>query len=78
MQVNFDENEVAALINALNYYLPQLREEIGRTENYDMRAQMHAEENALTSVVSKLGGSISTTNTSDIGADNPPWGGRKR
>ena len=37
MQVNLDQNEVNALLTALNSYLPDLREEIGKTENYDMR-----------------------------------------
>ncbi len=75
MQVNLDENQVSAVLTALNYYIPQLREEIGSTEDYEMRESMKAEEAALTSVVAKLGGSIADTNLSDIGADNPPWGG---
>lgn len=78
MQVNLDEAEIAALLDALNSYIPQLREEIGKTENYDMRMQLHAQEQALTGLLAKLGGSISTTNIPDIGADNPPWGGGGR
>jgi hypothetical protein len=76
MQVNLSENEVTALLQALNFYLPNLREQIGSTENYDWRQQMHAEEEALTGVIAKLGGSIADTNLSDIGANNPPWGDR--
>jgi hypothetical protein len=76
MQVNLSEKEVTALLQALNFYLPNLREQIGSTENYDWRQQMHAEEEALTGVISKLGGSIADTNLSDIGANNPPWGDR--
>jgi hypothetical protein len=75
MQVNLNDNEVSALLEALDYYIPQLREEIGRTENYDMREGLKAQEAALTGLMSKLGGSISTTNNPDIGAKNPPWGG---
>jgi hypothetical protein len=75
MQVNLEENEVSALLDALSFYIPQLREEIGKTENYDMRAELHTQETALTSVVAKLGGSIASTNSPDLGARNPPWGG---
>jgi hypothetical protein len=78
MQLNLDENEVSALLEALSQYIPQLREEIGSTENYDMRQSLHAQVAALTGLVSKLGGSISTTNMPDLGADNPPWGGGGR
>lgn len=75
MQVNLQQDEVSALLGALNSYIPQLRQTIGSTENYDMREQMKAEEQVLTGLVSKLGGSIADSNLSDIGADNPPWGG---
>jgi hypothetical protein len=78
MQVNLEQNEVTALIGALNYYIPQLREEIGKTENYDMRESLKAEEAALNSVLTKVGGSISGTGMSDIGAKNPPWGDTRR
>ncbi len=77
MQVNLQENEVAALLTALDYYIPNLREEIGKTEDYNYREQLKAQEAALTGIVSKLGGSISDTNSPDIGAKNPPWGGTR-
>lgn len=73
MQVNLNEGEVSALLEALNYYIPQLRAEIGKTENYDMREELKAQETALTALVAKLGGSISDTNTPGLGAKNPPW-----
>jgi hypothetical protein len=76
MQVNLDENEVSAILEALSTYIPTLREEIGKTENYDYREGLKAQEAVLTKLVAKLGGSISTTNSPDIGAKNPPWGGR--
>ena len=75
MQVNLNESEVSALLDALSSYIPQLREEIGKTENYDMRQDLKAQESALTGLVAKLGGSIATTNNSNLGAKNPPWGG---
>lgn len=74
MQLNLQADEVSALLQALYGYIPQLREEIGSTENYDMRESLKAQEASLTALVAKLGGSIAETNLSDIGADNPPWG----
>ena len=74
MQVNLQENEVAVLLAALDHYIPSLREEIGKTENYNYREELKAQEAALSGVVAKLGGSISTSNSPDIGAKNPPWG----
>ncbi len=74
MQVNLEQNEVTALIEALSSYIPQLREEIGKTENYDMREGLKAQQAALNSVLSKIGGSVANTGLSDIGAKNPPWG----
>lgn len=77
MQITLNDNEVSALLEALNSYLPNLRQEIGSTENYDWRQQMHAQEEALSGLVAKLGGSVASASTPDIGADNPPWGGTK-
>jgi hypothetical protein len=77
MQITLTEAEVSALLEALNSYLPDLREELGKTENYDWRQSLHAQEQVLTGLIAKLGGSIATTNTPDIGANNPPWGGAK-
>jgi len=74
MQVTLQEDEVAALLTALDQYIPTLREEIGKTENYDYREDLKAQEAALKGLVAKLGGSISSTNSPDIGAKNPPWG----
>jgi uncharacterized protein involved in exopolysaccharide biosynthesis len=75
MQLNLQAEEASALLQVLYGYIPQLREEIGSTENYDMREALKAQEAALTGLVAKLGGSIAETNTPDIGADKPPWGG---
>jgi len=78
MQITLSETEISALITALNSYLPDLREEIGKTENYDMRQTLHAQEAALTGLMAKLGGSVATTNSPEIGANNPPWGRASR
>ena len=74
MQVSLNNNEIAALIRALNFYIPELREEIGSTEDYDLRADLHAQEEALTGLLAKVGGSVADTERPDLGADNPPWG----
>jgi hypothetical protein len=74
MQVNLDKDEVAALIDAVKSYVADLHSEINHTEDYDMREELKAREVALTSVVTKLGGSVTDTGLSDIGATNPPWG----
>jgi hypothetical protein len=73
MQVDLNEGEISALLAALDYYLPQLREEIASTENYDMREQLKAQEQILTALLPKLGGSIADTNGPELGANNPPW-----
>jgi len=74
MQVTLQENEVVALLAVLDQYIPSLREEIGKTENYDYREELKTQEAALTGLVAKLGGSISGTNSPNLGAKNPPWG----
>jgi hypothetical protein len=73
MQVNLDENEVAAVLTAVQSYLSDLRSEINDTDNYDFKQVLKAQEAALTSVITKLGGSADDTDL-DIGAKNPPWG----
>lgn len=73
MQVTLDSNEVSAVLDALNTYIPQLREEIGKTENYDMREDLKAQAQALTSLVGKLGGTLTGGDTPNLGAKNPPW-----
>jgi hypothetical protein len=74
MQVDLNEDEVAALMAALDQYIPGLREEIGKTENYDLREELKAQEASLQRVVTKLGGSGSGASSPSLGANNPPWG----
>lgn len=74
MQLNLNDDEVSAILASLDYYLPQLREEIGKTENYDMRKELQAQEAALNSAITKLGGSVAGTDSPNVGAKNPPWG----
>jgi hypothetical protein len=74
MQVNLEANEVAALLSVLNSYIPQLREEIGKTENYEMRQGLKAQAEMLSDIMTKLGGSVPGGDASNLGANNPPWG----
>jgi hypothetical protein len=73
MQLNLDESEVAALLDVLSSYIPELREEIGKTEDYDMREDLKAQERKLIGIVTKLGGSA-TGGGSDLGTGYRPWG----
>jgi hypothetical protein len=73
MQVTFDQGELDALMAALRSYLSGLREEIGKTDNYDLREKLHAHEAALMGIVSKIGGTL-PIDRPELGANNPPWG----
>jgi hypothetical protein len=74
MQINLGGKEVTALLSVLDLYIPQLREEISKTDNYDMRQDLSGQEQTLSSLVIKLGGKASSLHDSDLGAENPPWG----
>jgi len=74
MQINLGAKEVTALLSVLDLYIPQLREEISKTDNYDMRQDLTGQEQTLSSLVIKLGGKASNLYDSDLGAENPPWG----
>ncbi len=74
MQISLEAKEVTALLSVLDSYIPQLREEISNTDNYDMRQDLNAQEQILSSLVTKLGGKASSLDDSDLGAENPPWG----
>ncbi|MFL5734473.1 MAG: hypothetical protein ACJ78Q_14905 [Chloroflexia bacterium] len=76
MQINLDEVEITALLDALAQYIPTQREEIGKTEDYDMREGLKAQLAALESIVKKLGRSLPSSGGPYLGADNPPWGKR--
>ena len=73
MQINLEANEVAALLNVLSSYIPQLREEIGKTENYNMREELKAQEQTLNSLISRLGGALQGNEGTNLGVKNPPW-----
>lgn len=72
MQLNLDDNELSALLNVLNSYIPELRDEIIHTDSYDMREELKAQEQTLRALVTKLSGSTTGGISSDAGATNPP------
>jgi hypothetical protein len=72
MQLNLDENEVAALLNVLSSYIPELREEIGKTESYDMREDLKAQKQILNGIVTKLEASSTGGREPNLGTEHPP------
>jgi hypothetical protein len=74
MEINLQDNEVATLLTALGQYISGLREEIGKTENYDYREDLKEQLATLNGVITKLGGSAPSTGSPNLGAKNPPWG----
>jgi len=55
MELNLDQNEVAALTRILEQYLSDLRMEVGGTESYDMRQGLKKDEEMIKSLLGKLG-----------------------
>ncbi len=54
MELILEDREAEVLARVLNNYLPQLREEIYKTENADWRASMHEDESIIKSLISRL------------------------
>lgn len=57
MTLELSPDEVEVLRVVVEQYLPRLREEIGDTENYDMRQMLKLRESILNQLVVRLGGS---------------------
>jgi hypothetical protein len=74
MQITLDQSEIGALMGALDYYLAELREEIGKTEKYELREALKGQHALLAGVVAKLGGSTSTGGGQDQGGQSRPTG----
>ncbi|HST04657.1 MAG TPA: hypothetical protein VLQ48_07975 [Chloroflexia bacterium] len=72
MQLNLDDDEVAALLNVLSSYIPELREEIGKTESYDMREDLKAQKQTLNGIVTKLEASATGGREPNVGTEHPP------
>ncbi len=55
MQVTLDAKEATVLREVITRYLGDLRMEIGKTEDHDLRAELHERERALAEILSRLG-----------------------
>jgi len=58
MEIALSSAEVALLVRRLKNDLAGLREEIGKTENYEMRMEMHTDEAMLASLIQRLESSV--------------------
>jgi hypothetical protein len=55
MQVTVTHEEAQVLADLLHLYLPELREEVYRTENADLREQLKRRDVVLTAFLTRLG-----------------------
>jgi hypothetical protein len=55
MQLDLEPDEVAILKESLASYLSDLRAEIGKTEDYETRRELHQREAVLQKVIARLG-----------------------
>ncbi|HEX6511769.1 MAG TPA: hypothetical protein VF157_05695 [Chloroflexota bacterium] len=55
MNLELNQEESDLLGRVLNNYLGDLRMEIGKTENYDWRQSLHADEDRIKAVLARLG-----------------------
>ncbi len=54
MQLSLTADETTLLRNVLDRHLSLLREEIGKTENYQMRQDLKADEALLKGLIARL------------------------
>ena len=55
MQLTVTHEEAQVLVDVLNAYLPELREEVYKTESFDLREQWKRRETVLKAVMTRLG-----------------------
>jgi hypothetical protein len=55
MQLDLEPDEAAILKESLAVYLSDLRAEIGKTEDYGTRRELHQRESVLQKVIAQLG-----------------------
>jgi hypothetical protein len=53
MELNMQNDEKSVICRALDVYLSDLRSEISRTENYDMRSRLHKEKEVISNFIGK-------------------------
>jgi len=56
MDLHLEAAEAELLRRVLTSYLSDLREEIGKTEDYDMRQSLKREEEQIKSLIERLAG----------------------
>lgn len=56
MKLQIDLTEADLLKRVLTSYLSDLREEIGKTENFELRQSLKRDEELLKSLIERLGG----------------------
>jgi len=57
MQIALNEEEKQTLVDILNEVLPNLREEVYKTENYDYREQLKRREAVVKQLIARLSAS---------------------
>ncbi len=67
MQLEVDDKAAGALRDMLGDYLPGLREEIGKTENFDLRKELHERHEALAAILTQLGGAATAGDPEPLG-----------
>lgn len=67
MQLEVDERAAEALRDMLADYLPDLNGEIGKTEDYDLRAELHRRHEALSGILFQLGGAAASGGAEVLG-----------
>jgi hypothetical protein len=55
MQVTVTHEEAQVLADLLNAYLPELREEVYKTENAELRARLERRDAVLKALLTRLG-----------------------
>ncbi|HVB34842.1 MAG TPA: hypothetical protein VNJ52_10795 [Patescibacteria group bacterium] len=55
MQLTVTHEEAEVLVDVLNAYLPELREEVYKTESFDLREHWKRRETVLKALLTRLG-----------------------
>jgi len=54
MEVTLGEEDVKLVLRVLEYYLPQLKDEVYHTENFDWRQDLKKDEEAIKALLVRL------------------------
>lgn len=55
MDLTIDAEEVGVLRRVLDHYLREIREEIGKTENFDYRQELKRDEEIVKALIARVG-----------------------